>query len=143
LREQDQDPIGQYADRAAEQVERFSGFLRERDADQLIGEAENLARRQPAVFLGGAFALGVLGARFLKASSSGQAGGQTGTSREANYGATGGSEASAASSGTVTYGTRQGLESSYGSEARSPAIEGERELDRERDLRGRTRGYEE
>ena len=32
-------------------------------------DAQRLARRQPALFVGGAFALGLLGARFLKSSS--------------------------------------------------------------------------
>ena len=70
LREQDQGSMGRYADQAADQVERFSGFLRESDANELIGEAESLARSRPAVFLGGAFVLGVAAARFLKSSSS-------------------------------------------------------------------------
>ncbi len=136
FREQDQDSVGQYADRAAEQVEWFSSFLRERDADQLIGEAENLARRQPAVFLGGALALGVLGARFLKASSSNQTGtsGQGGSTAPDSRAS---GQASATSRGAVTYDEAgEGLEPSYGGE-------GERELDRESDLRRRTRNHEE
>lgn len=68
LREQEQPSIAQYADKAAEQVERFSGYLRQKDVDQLIREAEGFARRQPTAFLGGAFALGLLAARFLKSS---------------------------------------------------------------------------
>jgi hypothetical protein len=68
LREQEQPAVAQYADKAAEQVERFSGYLRQKDVDQLIREAEGFARRQPTVFLGGAFALGLLAARFLKSS---------------------------------------------------------------------------
>lgn len=69
LREQDQGSIGQYADRAADGAEQFSGFLRDRDADQLIGEVEDFARQRPVVFLGGAFVVGLLGARFLKSSA--------------------------------------------------------------------------
>ncbi len=64
-----QDQLAQYADQAADQVERFSTFLRERDVNQLTVEVERLARRQPALFLGGALALGMIGARFLKSSS--------------------------------------------------------------------------
>jgi hypothetical protein len=44
-----------------------------------VSEAEDFARRQPALFLGGAFALGLLGARFLK--SSGQQASQGGSSQ--------------------------------------------------------------
>jgi len=68
LRQQNQ-TVGQYAETIAQQVERWSGFLRDQNIDQIVSEAENLARRQPAVLLGGAFALGFLAARFLKSSS--------------------------------------------------------------------------
>ena len=68
MREQGQGNVGQYADRGAEQIERLSGYLRDHDLDELINDAEQLARRQPALFLAGTFALGLLGARFLKSS---------------------------------------------------------------------------
>ncbi len=129
LREQDQGSIGRYADQAAEQVEQFSGFLRERDANELIGEAENLARRQPAVFLGGAFVLGVAAARFLKSSSTSGGGGASGDRSGSSYGG----ESYASARGEVTYGVGEGPESS------SYEIEEDRELDREDDLRRRNR----
>lgn len=69
LSNNDQGAIGQYATKAADQVERLSGFLRDNDVNDIIHEAEQFARRQPAAFLGGAFALGLLAARFLKSSS--------------------------------------------------------------------------
>jgi hypothetical protein len=34
-----------------------------------MNDAQRLARRQPALFVGGAFAVGLLGARFLKSSA--------------------------------------------------------------------------
>jgi hypothetical protein len=68
LREQDQAGIAEYADRAADQMESFSRQLRERDVSDLVGEVESFARRQPALFLGGALLLGFMGARFLKSS---------------------------------------------------------------------------
>jgi hypothetical protein len=68
LREDDDHALAQWADRAAERVERFSGDLRGKDLDELLYEGERFARRQPALFLGGAFALGLLAARFLKSS---------------------------------------------------------------------------
>lgn len=71
LREQDQEPFGKFADGAADVVDRFSGYLNQRDIHQIIGEVEGFARRQPALFLGGAFTLGLLAARFLKSSSDG------------------------------------------------------------------------
>ncbi len=68
MRSTDQAAIGEYTTKAADQVERLSGFLRDRDVSDILHEAEQFARRQPAAFLGGAFVLGLLGARFLKSS---------------------------------------------------------------------------
>ena len=69
MRSGDQAAIGDYATKAADQVERLSGFLRDRDVNDILHETEQFARRQPALFLGGAFVLGLIGARFLKSSS--------------------------------------------------------------------------
>ncbi len=77
LRNQDQGSVAQYAEKAADQVERFSSYLRESDVDEIIDEARNFARSKPALFLGGAAALGFFGTRFLKSSSE-KDGGSTG-----------------------------------------------------------------
>ena len=69
LRKQGQSPVAQYADKTSDQVERFSGYLRETEVDEMVDQARGFARSRPAVFLGGAVALGFLGARFLKSSS--------------------------------------------------------------------------
>src|SRR5690606_33979901 len=50
------------------QVDSLASFLDNQDVAELVDNAEDLARRQPAVFVGGAFALGVLGGRFLRSS---------------------------------------------------------------------------
>lgn len=76
LRDNDQDGIAQYVDRAAGQVEQFAGYLGKSDIRGLARDTEAFARREPALFLGGALAVGLLAARFLK--SSGQGGGQQG-----------------------------------------------------------------
>lgn len=60
--------IANYMDRAAEGVSQLSGYLRDRNIDEMLMDAEDFARRQPELFLGGAFALGVLAARFFKSS---------------------------------------------------------------------------
>ena len=69
---QDQGPIAHYAAeygrKAAEGLERFTNYLRENDTRALVTEIENFGRRQPALLLGGAFLLGLAGARFLKSS---------------------------------------------------------------------------
>ena len=69
VQEQNQGAFRQYIDTAADQVERLSGYLRSNDLGQIVGQVEDFARRQPALFLGGAFVLGLFGARFLKSSS--------------------------------------------------------------------------
>lgn len=56
-------------DAAAEQVERASRFLENATLSDLANELETLARREPLLFYGGAFAIGMLGARFLKSSA--------------------------------------------------------------------------
>ncbi len=107
-----QQEVGQYTERAADQLERFSGHLRERNVDQLIGEAEDFARKRPALFLGGAFALGLLGTRFLKSSSSSSSGQGSGSSE---HGSSSGGDGSstrgtppAATSGAAgPYGARE------------------------------------
>lgn len=69
LRSGDQAQFGQVADRAAEAVERFSDELRTKDVNELLSEAERFARREPEIFLGGAVLLGLVAARFMKASN--------------------------------------------------------------------------
>src|SRR5947208_1006616 len=68
LRDQQHDTIAQYVDEAAAQLERFSNTLREKNVSELFDEAQQFARRNPALFIGGAFALGLLSARFFKSS---------------------------------------------------------------------------
>jgi len=68
LREQQYDTVAQFVERAADQIERFSNHLRERDLNDLVAEAQRFARQQPAVFIGSSFAAGMLAARFIKAS---------------------------------------------------------------------------
>jgi hypothetical protein len=45
-----------------------SNYLQNTDVSEMVDRTEEFARRRPALFLGGAFALGLLGARFLKSS---------------------------------------------------------------------------
>jgi hypothetical protein len=73
LRKQGQGSVAQYADKASDQLERFSGYLRETDVDEITDEVRGFARSRPVLFLGSAIALGFLGTRFLKSSSQGGA----------------------------------------------------------------------
>jgi len=49
-------------------LERFSNNVRGKDVNELLDGARDFARRQPALFVGGSFAVGLLAARFLKSS---------------------------------------------------------------------------
>lgn len=69
LHEGHRDAIGEYADKAAQRVERFCSTLRDKDMESLVHDAEDLARSKPGFFLGGAVTLGFLAARFIKSSS--------------------------------------------------------------------------
>ncbi len=68
LNERNEDNVGKLFNSAADQIQRFAGTLERRDVNEIVNEVETFARRQPALFLGGAFALGLIGARFLKSS---------------------------------------------------------------------------
>jgi len=57
-----------YVDQAAEQAERLANYVRSRDVAQLMQDTQQLARKRPGLFLGGALALGFLGSRFLQSS---------------------------------------------------------------------------
>lgn len=62
-------PMHQYISTAADRVERWSDYVRSSSVADMMSEVEQFARRQPAIFIGGAMMLGLLGARFLKSSS--------------------------------------------------------------------------
>ena len=66
--ETEQPQIADLASSAAEQAEAIARYLRETDVRQLIGSVEDFARRQPLLFAGGAFLLGVAASRFFKAA---------------------------------------------------------------------------
>jgi hypothetical protein len=68
-------PIPQYISSAADQVERLSTYIRTNSVSDMVNGLEQFARSQPALFIGSAFVLGLLGARFLKSSGRGEAGG--------------------------------------------------------------------
>jgi hypothetical protein len=69
FRDNQQDTIATYIDKAADQLERFSTRLRDRDINEVMNDVQQFARRQPAIFIGASFAAGVLAARFLKSSA--------------------------------------------------------------------------
>jgi hypothetical protein len=74
---EDQTPIAgltaRYGDSLAQQVEQVANYLERKDLRELVRDVEIFARRNPAVFIGGAFALGIAAARFLKSGNPNQA----------------------------------------------------------------------
>ncbi|BAI75716.1 hypothetical protein AZL_c04230 (plasmid) [Azospirillum sp. B510] len=60
--------VADYAEQAAGRVERVADMLRDATVDDIVGEVESVARRQPELFIGAAFAIGFLAARFIKSS---------------------------------------------------------------------------
>lgn len=68
LRQDRHETVAEYVERAADQLERFSAHLKTKDVGELFRDAATFARRRPAIFVGSAFVLGLIGARFLKSS---------------------------------------------------------------------------
>ena len=68
LRNDNQTVPGDYVERFGGQIRRASDYLRNTGTDDLVRDAENFARRQPAALIGGALALGFLAARLIKSS---------------------------------------------------------------------------
>jgi hypothetical protein len=69
LRKEGNPSIANVADTAADRIDGVASYLTESDADRLLRDLDALSRRQPLLVIAGAFVLGVVGARFLKASS--------------------------------------------------------------------------
>lgn len=69
LRKQGKDGPARIADRGAEQVERAGSYLRDADADALLGDIERVGRERPWAIAVAGLAIGIALGRALKASS--------------------------------------------------------------------------
>ena len=69
LRSKGKEQPAKYAEQAADRAERLGSYLKDSDADRILGDVEDFARRQPMAVLAGGLALGFAASRFLKASS--------------------------------------------------------------------------
>ncbi|NUO51226.1 MAG: hypothetical protein HOV80_20405 [Polyangiaceae bacterium] len=74
--------VGDYAERAADTIDDLASFLRDKSPGEIIDDVQRFARREPALFFGGAFALGMVAARFLKSSAPRQTRSSEETSQE-------------------------------------------------------------
>ncbi len=59
-----------YSGKAAEKIEGVANYFERKNVREMYSDLEGFARRNPMAFIGGAFALGLLTARFLKSGSS-------------------------------------------------------------------------
>lgn len=84
LRSEDQARFAGLTDTVARQVDQVANYLRNKDAAAMRADLENMARRQPALMLGGALVLGLIGARFLKSSQRNRWSGE-GSRREGRF----------------------------------------------------------
>lgn len=60
----------EYSGKAAEKISGVADYFEQKSVRQMYSDLETFARRNPLAFIGGAFALGLLTARFLKSDSS-------------------------------------------------------------------------
>lgn len=70
LRQKQEGQMADYVERASDKLNSYAEMLRDRDIQDMLHEARRMARRNPSLFLGGAFALGFALTRFLKSSRS-------------------------------------------------------------------------
>ena len=68
IRDNGQEDMSRYIERAAQQVDRVANYLQSADVREMAGQVEDFARRQPAAFMAGAFALGFVASRVIKSS---------------------------------------------------------------------------
>lgn len=61
--------LAHYTRRLADQMESASSYLSDQELKDILHDVQDFARQRPEVFIGGAFALGVVIARFLKSSN--------------------------------------------------------------------------
>ena len=61
--------IAGYVDQASEQLRRFADQIRQKGVADMLDDVHSFARRRPALFIGGAFLVGLGIARFLKSSA--------------------------------------------------------------------------
>jgi ElaB/YqjD/DUF883 family membrane-anchored ribosome-binding protein len=68
LKEEQQELAGEYVGKAAEQIDRLAQYIQTADPAEVVDGVKEFARKRPALFIGSAFAVGIIAARFLKSS---------------------------------------------------------------------------
>lgn len=67
-----EDTIAYYAKNAGDKIQDVANYLDNKEVGEMLRDVEGFARRQPAIFVGGAVALGLLAARFVRSSATHQ-----------------------------------------------------------------------
>jgi hypothetical protein len=62
-------PLADVAGQAADGVDKVAQFFEGKQVGDVFRDVERFARREPAIFIGAAFAVGLIGGRFLKSSA--------------------------------------------------------------------------
>ena len=62
------DLTARYTGTAAKQIDKVADYFERKNLRAMMHDTEDFARRNPAIFLGAAFGIGLLAARFLKSS---------------------------------------------------------------------------
>jgi hypothetical protein len=61
--------LASYVDAASDQMRRLADQIREKGVEEMMYDVNQFARRRPALFIGGAFLVGIGIARFLKSTA--------------------------------------------------------------------------
>jgi hypothetical protein len=109
----DQQPqVSGFADTAARQVDRAAEYIQQHEPREVLDEAQAIARRQPALVLGGGLAVGLALGRLLRTASSTTSSRGYGLSGTDRYGTSGigrygghGSDSMAGAGGSMRSGT--------------------------------------
>ena len=119
--------ITDYVEKAAKSIDDVSIYLGTRTLAQLINDVEGFARREPAMFLGGAFFAGLMGGRFLKAMTPTSAPKSPQEAPESGASATSGSSApkkEATSSASASASSSSRKDEPAGAQAQPPTKSG-------------------
>jgi hypothetical protein len=60
--------VAEFGDKAADNLDRFASYIREQNTRKLMSDVTDFGKRRPALLLGGAFLLGLAGARLIKSA---------------------------------------------------------------------------